>query len=196
MQNDQQWDDLTRQWQQQPVTQQPDINLIKRRVRWHRMRISGLILLDLLITVVTAFFLYYGIAHDYAWSLLLWLGFGVAFGVFIAFRGMLIRIKSWRLPALSTKSWLDYEIRRAQSQLGYANLTRISTIVFMVFFHLWLLTGYFFDPEFRLDFNIQGILIYIFALLWMSVFWVVANRLKKRATNNIDRYLVEQHLLH
>ncbi len=194
MQTDEQWDDLTRQWQQQPVAQQPDIGLIKRRVLMHRLRISGLILFDILITVITAYFLLYGINHDFSASMHVWLGFGLVFGVLVTVAGLMIRIKAWRQPAMNTQSWLDFEIRRARSQYSYANLTMVSTLVFLAFFHLWLLAGMFFDPEFELTLNTRGIMIYSFALLWTALFCLVAHKLKKRAAANIARYTSEQAL--
>jgi len=193
MHDDKQWQQWRQQWQNQTVEKPPDIQQIKKRVFKHRLQKLVLIGLDIALLIIIIYFLASGLGKS--WSAMVWLTFGLVFGTIVAVLSTIERLKTWRINATTTREWLDYEIQRANSRITLARLTRISAIVFALFFHLWFLMTYLYDSALNLGFNKHSLIAYVFTLLWLSGAWLFSRRMQRSAINQRQKFLEEKQWL-
>lgn len=185
------WNQLSQEWQVKEKTM-PDMTLLKRRMFIHQLKMTGLILLDLVITIAVLYMFYRAFTDDLPISFKVWVGFGLLFAIVTTIIGTKQRLKGWRMTAMNTKSWLNYEHTHAKNNLAYAILLKKGVLVFGVCFHAWLVFGYLFDPEFILKWNINSFYSYIFGIGWLCLFFLVAKRMQKKALYSINYIKKEQ----
>ncbi|WP_395375237.1 hypothetical protein [Marinicella sp. W31] len=193
MHDDKQWAQWRQQWQDQSVQLQPDIQRIKKRVFIHQLSKVALIGLDFALLITIVIFFLNGVGDS--WSSKVWLIFCLILGTIVAIIGTTERLKQWRVNATSTREWLNYEIQRAASRIAVARLTQITTLVFAVFFHLWLITAYLYDPDFGLGWNMRSFLTYIFALIWLVLFWWLSKHIQHNAQQQRTQFMQEKQWL-
>jgi len=180
MNQDHQWNLLSKHWQQQDIQIKYDKNLLIKRLFKHRLQKTVFILFDVIIIICAGYLFYYAFNNYYSLMDLIWIGFGVLFGSLIAIVSTVERLKKQHLINSSLK-WIDYEISRAKSQIKLAQLAKYGVIVFGLFFHIWLIIGHIYDPNFIAFTETKDILTYIFSIAWMGLFWIVASRVQKAA---------------
>ena len=185
------WSQLSQEWLVKEKTM-PDMVLLKRRMLIHQLKMIGLIFLDLLITVAVLYMFYRAYTDDLSISFKVWVGFGLLFAIVTTIIGTKQRLNGWRMTAMNTKSWLNYEHTLAKNNLAYAILLKRGVLVFGVCFHAWLIFGYLFDPAFILESGINSLFSYIFAIGWLILFWWVASSMQQKALNSINYLKKEQ----
>ncbi len=183
--NDQLFKQLSEEWQQ-TETNKPDLSFLKRRLMMNRIKMVGLILLDGIITVLMLYLLYKGYKENYSLSMMIWIGFGLIFGLVTTAIGAMQRLSAWRLIDMDTKSWLIYEYNHSKSQLAYSKLMKYGVVVFAFFFHLWLLAGLIFDADFILRMNYKSLVIYLMSVGWFLLFGWIASKIKLKALTTMD----------
>ena len=195
MQDDKQWAQWSQQWQKQEVGTAVDIEAIKKRVNKHRLQKLSYILLDIILLIVVVYLWFSEFRYGLSWSAQQWLFFGMLFGIVVTVIGTYIRLKDWQDKAITTRDWIDYEIRRANNRLTLTKLSYWSISTFALFFHIWLLVGHFYDPHFVLEWNVRIVTIYTFAIVWMGLFWWITSRIKKSAKRSKQHFEQEKQWL-
>ena len=193
MHDDKQWDQWRQQWQNQSIESQPDIKRIKRRVFTHQLSKIALIGLDFTLLIIVIIFFFHEAVDS--WSTKAWLLFGLILGTIVAIISTIERLKQWRINASSTREWLDYEIKRADSRIAVARLTQITTLVFVGFFHVWWLLASLFDPDFGFGWNMRSFLAFVFVYTWLVFFWWLSKHIQHKSRKERAQFIQEKQWL-
>ncbi len=180
MNQDHQWDLLSKNWQQQDIQLKFDKNLLKKRLFKHRLQKTAFILFETIIIICAFYLLHYAFTNHYSLLDIVWIVFGVLFGSVMAILNTIERLKK-QYSINSSLNWLDYEISYTKNQIKLAQLTKYSVIVFGIIFHVWLIIGHSYDLNLIAFTETKDILTYIFSIAWMGLFWIVASRVQKAA---------------
>jgi hypothetical protein len=136
---DDQWAEMTQDWQSQPFTK-TDINKLLKQTKQRTLWAKCLLALDIISTLAILFVaVYMWINGSKDQSTIIYLGGGGLLSIVFVYYAIKVRLSAWKINCGSPDKAIEQAIAGCHSSLNYIKLIKLSYIIVWPFAHWYII---------------------------------------------------------